>query len=166
MCHKNSKMHETYLRELQGLKPILCNKGQLQGLEPPSRLHAKFKCMVHGSSSETDGRSACQKKIQPFLEPEVNIMFTVINVYQMEWFYVMPGVPVRQEQKIFLLYTVQTGSGAHPTWYSVGVDVLSRGLWRPGLEVGHSPPSTAQKNEWSYSHPYAFIARTGTTLDF
>jgi hypothetical protein len=80
----------------------------------------------------------------------------------------MPGVRARQGQKIFLFsYTVQTGSGAHPASYSVSIGDLSRGLRRPGREVDHSPPFSAEvKNECSYFHPYAFMSWTGTTLHF
>ena len=160
MSHKNSKMHRTCLRELKRFQPILCNKGQFQGLDPPSRLQAKFKGTVHGASWEADGCSACQKKMPAFYGTwSSNITFTVINVYQMEWFHVLSGVRVRQGQKIFLFYTVQTGIGALPASYSVGIEDLSRELRWPGREAGRSPPSSAEvKNEWSYSHPYAFKA--------
>jgi hypothetical protein len=40
---------------------------------------------------------------------------------------------------------VQTGSGAHPASYSMGTE---RGKARPGRDVDHSPPSSAEvKNE-------------------
>jgi hypothetical protein len=51
-----------------------------------------------------------------------------------------------------LLQNVQTVSGAHRVSYSMSTGVLSPGAKRPGREVNHSPPSSAEvKNEWSYS---------------
>jgi hypothetical protein len=57
------------------------------------------------------------------------------------------------------LSNVQTGSGVHPSSYSI---VAGQ---RPEVEVSHPSASSAEiKNEWSYtsSPPYAFIMRTGT----
>jgi hypothetical protein len=56
---------------------------------------------------------------------------------------------------------IQTGSESHPASYTMGTEVLFRGVKRPGLEADHSSPSSAEvKNEWSYTStpPYVFIA--------
>ena len=61
--------------------------------------------------------------------------------------------PDRQKKKIpvgtggfSLRQNVQTGSGAHPAFYSMGTDIFSR------CKVDHSPPSSAKvANEWSYT---------------
>ena len=51
-----------------------------------------------------------------------------------------------------LLQIVQMGSGAHPTPYSMGIEVLSPEAMRPGRDVDNSPPSSARDNkEWSYT---------------
>jgi hypothetical protein len=47
----------------------------------------------------------------------------------------------------FLLHRVQTGSGAHPTSYSMSNRVSSFGVKRPGREADHSPPSGASVKE-------------------
>ena len=39
----------------------------------------------------------------------------------------------------------------HPASHSVSTGVLSRGIKRPEPEVDHSPPSSAEVNEWSYT---------------
>jgi hypothetical protein len=47
---------------------------------------------------------------------------------------------------------LHTGSGAHPSPYPMGIWALSQGIKRPGREVDHSPPSSAEvKNAWSYT---------------
>ena len=49
------------------------------------------------------------------------------------------------------LQNVHTGSGAHPASFSVNTLTW---IQRPGHEVNHSPPSSAEvKNLWSYSPP-------------
>jgi len=53
-------------------------------------------------------------------------------------------------------HRVQTGSGAHPTYFPWGT-----GVKRPVCETDHSPSSSnGVKNAWSYTsiHPYVFIA--------
>jgi hypothetical protein len=60
-----------------------------------------------------------------------------------------------------LLHVVQTGSGAHPTSYTMGTGGFSPGLKRPGREANHSPPTSAELNKmWIYTStpPYAFMA--------
>ena len=52
----------------------------------------------------------------------------------------------------FLLQNIQTGSGAHTAFYSMGTGVLPRGLKQSGREVNHSSPSSAEaENEWRYN---------------
>ena len=66
-----------------------------------------------------------------------------------------------------LLQNVQTGCGAHTAYCSMGTDVLSSGLKRPGRESYHFPPYSAEiKNEWSYTFIplYAYTVRIATTL--
>jgi hypothetical protein len=41
-------------------------------------------------------------------------------------------------------HCVQTGSGAHPVSYPMGIVGLSPGVKRPGREADHSPPSSAE----------------------
>ena len=66
-----------------------------------------------------------------------------------------------------LLQNVETDCGVHITYCSMGADVLSSEVKRPGCEAYHFPPySTEIKNEWSYtSIPlYVFTVRRATTL--
>jgi len=53
-------------------------------------------------------------------------------------------------------HSVQTGSVAHTSSYSLCTWGISLGIKRPGLEADHSPPSNVEvKNVWSYtSTPY------------
>ena len=45
---------------------------------------------------------------------------------------------------------IQTGSGIHPTHYSMRTGVLSREVHQTGRDVDQSPPSRAAvKTEWS-----------------
>jgi hypothetical protein len=56
------------------------------------------------------------------------------------------------------LYCNHTGSGAHPTHYSVITGAISTGLKRPGPEPGHSLPSSAEVNNvWSRTSIFAFV---------
>jgi hypothetical protein len=41
------------------------------------------------------------------------------------------------------MYNVQTGSGAHPAAYPMGIRGLFPGVKRQGREANHSPPSSA-----------------------
>jgi hypothetical protein len=56
---------------------------------------------------------------------------------------------------------VQTGSGAHPVFCTLGTkSPLSGGKARPGRESDHSPPSSAEvvnESELYLLPPYAFI---------
>jgi hypothetical protein len=52
-------------------------------------------------------------------------------------------VPVRAR---FFLHVAQTGSGAHPAFYSMGIEGSFPGGKRPGREADHSPPSAEVKN--------------------
>jgi hypothetical protein len=59
-----------------------------------------------------------------------------------------------------LRHRVQSGSGAHPASYAMGMGALSLGLKRPGREADHSPPSIAEVKECMELHlqpQYAFI---------
>lgn len=61
---------------------------------------------------------------------------------------------------MFLFFlNVQTDRGAHPTPYSMGTTVRSRGIKRPGRETDQSPVSTADTtNNWSYiSFPFLCV---------
>jgi hypothetical protein len=63
-------------------------------------------------------------------------------------------------QDLSLLHVVQTGSGTHPASNPMGTGGSFPGVKRPGREVDHSPPSSAEvKNTWSYisTPPYVFM---------
>jgi len=46
----------------------------------------------------------------------------------------------------------ETHSGAHPSSYPMGTGAFSLRIKRPGREVDHSPPPSAEvKNAWSYT---------------
>jgi hypothetical protein len=56
------------------------------------------------------------------------------------------------ERDFPLLPYIFSGCGAYPASCSTGTGVLSREVKRPGLEVDHPPPATAEiKNEWRYT---------------
>jgi hypothetical protein len=64
-------------------------------------------------------------------------------------------------QEFSLLHVVQTGSGVHPTSYTMGTMSSFPGVKRPGPEVDHSPPTSAEvKKMWIYTStpPYVFMA--------
>jgi hypothetical protein len=51
-----------------------------------------------------------------------------------------------------LRHRVQTGSGAHPTSYPMGIGAPSLGVKRPDSEADHSPLSSGEvKNAWRYT---------------
>jgi len=59
------------------------------------------------------------------------------------------------------LFSVQTGSGAHPASNQWIPGALSPGVKRPGREADHSPSSSAEmKNAWRYTSTpqYVFMA--------
>jgi hypothetical protein len=61
----------------------------------------------------------------------------------------------------FSLHVVQTGSGVHPTSYTMGTGSSFPRVKRPGREADHSPPTSAGvKKMWIYTStpPYAFMA--------
>jgi hypothetical protein len=69
------------------------------------------------------------------------------------------GVPVGS--RIFTSLIVQTGSGVHPTSYTMGTGGLSLGVKRPGCEANHSLPTSVEvKIMWIYTStpPYVFMA--------
>jgi hypothetical protein len=66
----------------------------------------------------------------------------------------------RYGQEFLLLRVVQTGSGVHPTSYTMGTGGSFPGVKRPGHEAHHSPATTAKvKKMWIYvaTSPYAFM---------
>jgi hypothetical protein len=68
------------------------------------------------------------------------------------------GVPVGS--RIFTSPTVQTGSGVHPTSYTMGTGGSFPGVRRSGREADHSPPTSAEvKKMWIYisTPPYVFM---------
>ena len=78
------------------------------------------------------------------------------------------GVRILAEgENFFLLQNVRTGSGIHSAFHLTGTGFLSPRLKRPGRDVDHSNPSSADvKNEWSYTSPplYAFMVWRGAIL--
>jgi hypothetical protein len=67
----------------------------------------------------------------------------------------------RMGQEFSLLQVVQTGSGVHPTSYTMGTGGSFLGVKRPGSDAHHSPPTSAEvRNMWFYTStpPYAFMA--------
>jgi hypothetical protein len=62
------------------------------------------------------------------------------------------GVRVPVGSRIFTSPIVQTGSGVHPTSYTMGTVVLLPGVKLPGGEVDHSLPTSAEvKKMWIYT---------------
>jgi hypothetical protein len=58
-------------------------------------------------------------------------------------------------------WKLQTGSGVHPTSYTMGTGSSFPGVKRPWREADHSPPTSAKvKKMWIYTStpPYAFMA--------
>jgi hypothetical protein len=71
------------------------------------------------------------------------------------------GVRVPVGSTIFSPPIVQTGSGAHPASYTMGTGGSFPGIKRPGREVDHSTPTSAEvKKMWIYTStpPYVFMA--------
>jgi hypothetical protein len=74
------------------------------------------------------------------------------------WSFMLPP-PLKSP--LYLIDVVQTGSGAHPTYYTMGTGGSFPGVNRPGREADHSPPTSAEVKEmWIYTStpPYAFMA--------
>jgi hypothetical protein len=70
------------------------------------------------------------------------------------------GFESRQGQEFSLLNVVQTGSGVHPTSYTMSTGSSFPGVKRQGHEADHSPPTSAEvKKMWIYTStpPYAFM---------
>jgi hypothetical protein len=60
----------------------------------------------------------------------------------------------------------QTGSGAHPASYTMGIKGSFPGSKWPGRDADHSPPFSAEvKNAWSYTSipQYAFMVLCSVT---
>jgi hypothetical protein len=68
-----------------------------------------------------------------------------------------------------LLYLVQTGSEAHPTFYSLGTgDSFPEGK-RQGLEADHSPPTSAEVKKtliYTSTTSYVFMALSKDNILF
>jgi hypothetical protein len=65
------------------------------------------------------------------------------------------------DQGFSLLHVVQTGSGVHPTSYTMDTGCSFPGIKRPGPEADHSPPASVEvKKIWisKSTPPYAFMA--------
>jgi hypothetical protein len=66
-------------------------------------------------------------------------------------------------KKFYLLYVVQTGSGVHPTSYTMGTEgFFLWGVKRSGREGDHSPETSAEiKKMWLYTSTsfYTFKAQ-------
>ena len=73
------------------------------------------------------------------------------------WQFGVQILPAARHYSVF--FNVQTDWGSHPTPYSMGTTVLSRGVKRPRREIDHSPASTADAtNDWSCtSFPFVCI---------
>jgi hypothetical protein len=50
----------------------------------------------------------------------------------------------RKGEEFSLLHVVQTGCGVHPISYPMGTEGSFPGVKRPGREVNHSPPTSAE----------------------
>jgi hypothetical protein len=63
--------------------------------------------------------------------------------------------------KISPLHTVQTGSMAHPTSYSIVARGSFLGVKCPGCEDDRSPPTSAEaKNMWIYKSTPSYVFMT------
>jgi hypothetical protein len=66
----------------------------------------------------------------------------------------------RLGQKFSLLHIVQTGSGVHPTSYTMNTGSSFPGVKRQRREADHSPPTSSEvKKMWIYTStpPYVFM---------
>jgi hypothetical protein len=71
------------------------------------------------------------------------------------------GVRVPVGSTFFSFPSHPAGFGVHPNSYLVGTGAFSPEVKRSELEVGHSPPASAEvKKMWIYTFtpPYAFMA--------
>jgi hypothetical protein len=65
------------------------------------------------------------------------------------------------DHEFSLLHVVQTGSGVHPTSYTIGTRGSFPEVKWPGREADHSPPTSGEvKKMWIYTStpPYTFMA--------
>ena len=89
-----------------------------------------------------------KKNFQPFMEPEVQH-----HVHSNKCIpdgMILCNVRGSSPGGFFSLLHRPDRLWVHTDSYSVGIGDLSRGLRRPGREVDHSPPFSAEvKNEWS-----------------
>jgi hypothetical protein len=77
----------------------------------------------------------------------------------------MIGVRFSEEAgNFFLRHRLQTGSGAHPTSYTMGTGALSLGIKRPRRESDHSPPSSAEVKECLEQYLHSPIRLHGVVL--
>jgi hypothetical protein len=63
--------------------------------------------------------------------------------------------------KLYIIVSVQTGSGSHPAFYPVGTGGSFPGVKWSGLEADHSPPTSVEvKKTWIYTFTplYVFMA--------
>jgi hypothetical protein len=63
-----------------------------------------------------------------------------------------PGFDSRQGQEVFLLHTIQTGSGTHTDSYPMQTGGFFSGIKRTGRETDYSPPTSTdvKKGETLY----------------
>jgi hypothetical protein len=60
--------------------------------------------------------------------------------------------PLRNRLQFPGLQNVHTGNEAYPPSYSMGTRIVLQGVKRPGSDVNHAlPPSADVKTEWSYT---------------
>jgi hypothetical protein len=80
----------------------------------------------------------------------------------MEW---TIGVRIQAGAGNFSLrHHVQTGSGDHPASYPIGTEAVSLGVKRPEREADHSPPSSAEVQEFVELYFHAPISLHGAVL--
>jgi hypothetical protein len=64
-----------------------------------------------------------------------------------------------------LLHVINTGSGAHPAFYTVGTWGSFMGVNQPKCEAGHSPPTPAEVKETQIYPPAPFTRLHGSVLN-
>jgi len=73
----------------------------------------------------------------------------------------------KEQQRLSIFWSVQTGSGAHPAFYSVGIVFFSPLVKQPEHKADHSPSSSAKiPNEWSCMStlPYFSLLELGSII--
>jgi hypothetical protein len=86
---------------------------------------------------------------------------SAVGIVATDWTTESLGFESRYGQKFSLLHVVQTGSGVHPTSYTMGTGGSFPGVKLPEREADHSPPTSAGvKKIWIYTStpPSAFMA--------